>query len=264
VASTRCFTLTWSSLLGKLDRFVNMSCKYGTDLTTSQSLPGIPISRRRLIAPPHTAESSHRLLTADSSPPTPHRPLLDAHSSPPTPHCRLPAADSSLLSLTRYRAPSHPRKRSTPRPFTHVAFVALLLGTQIFIPSPSPSYATAHQYPSPSEPSLRTEPHRVTRDDESSRIGSDTRCAETSPYRRYRRYRPKLTHPSCAPRTSLGQIPRTPLVRAGTPRWTWFGHRYLPRCRSWYRRSVQGGPRRKGRRRSRSARSAILRGCGCQ
>jgi hypothetical protein len=144
VASTRCFTLTWSSLLGKLDRFVNMSCKYGTDLTTSQSLPGIPISRRRLIAPPHTAESSHRLLTADSSPPTPHRPLLDADSSLPTPRRRLLSALADKVPRTLpspkaiHSASLHSRRfrRAPPRhPDLHPLSLPLVrYGTSVPIP----------------------------------------------------------------------------------------------------------------------------------
>jgi hypothetical protein len=177
VASTRCFTLTWSSLLGKLDRFVNMSCKYGTDLTTSQSLPGIPISRRRLIAPPHTAESSHRLLTADSSPPTPHRPLLDAHSSPPTPHCL--TADSSLPTprrrLLSALADTEPRTLPESDPLRVPSLTSLSSRSSSAPRSSSPlppprtlRHISTHPHPNP-----RSAPNPIALRETTSRVGSD-------------------------------------------------------------------------------------------
>lgn len=112
---------------------------------------------------------------------------------------------------------------------------------------------STHTRPDPS--SLAPDPTRHT----NRRVESDARCVALETLNTPRTaVPPEPAHPSCAPRTSRGQTPRTPLVRAGTPRWTWFGRRYWRRRWSWCWRFAQGGPRRKGRRRLRSARPAIL------
>lgn len=163
-----------------------MSWKYGTDLTTSQSLPGIPIPHRRLIAPPHTADSSHRLLTADSSPPTPHRQLLIANSfansSSPIPRRRLLSAlvDKVVRILSSSR---HATQTSVPS-------LTSLSSRSSSAPRSSsplrPPRTLRSQYPYPSGPLVpRTGPHASH--ESTIRIGCPMCCAgdfEHSPYRR--------------------------------------------------------------------------------